>query len=321
MRAEALTVLPQYGGTNALSQGRAHNLSSFGMIVPILLLHAFIGAVLWQSPTAAGVHAAIILAVSIWAALRWSDLAVVCCAAYIVGAELLWRMTGAPVPYEVAKYAVSLIFLIALLRKGRRAVWRPLPLLYFAMLLPSAMLLLAENRLTDRVVLMRLSFNLSGPLCLCISVWFFAQLKLQSRDLRDICLSLLGPLVAIAVVTIIATRTATDLMFTVNSNNVTSGGFGPNQVSAALGLGALIALLFTLNREVGAGAKVIGAALVLLFATQSAMTFSRGGLYSAAIAFLAGVPFLVAERRVRRALIPLTVAIVIAGSRGYYPAA
>lgn len=279
-------------------------------VLCFVLVHVLLGLVLRQSATAAGIHALIVLAISIWAALRWSEIAVSCCAAYIVGAEVLWRMTEAPVPYEVGKYAVSLIFLIALIRMGRRAVWRPLPLAYFAVLLPSAALLSANQELLSRTVLMRLSFNLSGPLCLCFSVWFFSHQRFQPRDILRICLSLVGPIIAIAVVTLIATRTATDLSFSGESNPITSGGFGPNQVSAVLGLGAVVTLLLTVNTSSGIVIRITYAMLVLFFAAQSAMTFSRGGLYSATLAFVAGAPFLLAQRRMRRVLIPIAAVII-----------
>lgn len=289
------------------------------LIVSFLLVHVLIGVVLRQSSTVAGLHAIIALAVSIWAAVRWSDVAIASCCAYIVGAEVLWRIAGAPIPYEFGKYAVSLVFLIALVRMGRRAVWRVAPLLYFVVLLPSAALVFSDQDLFTRMVMMRVSFNLSGPLSLFISVWFFSQQRFRSEDILKIGFALLGPLLAIAVVTIIATRTATDLTFTGESNKVTSGGFGPNQVSLALGLGALVAFLSSLNRDAGVVARMTSAALVLLFATQSALTFSRGGLYSAALALIAGAPFLLVERRTRRVLVPLGAVIAIAATSVVLP--
>jgi hypothetical protein len=294
-----------------MSSGQVARAAAYpAFVVAFVFLHALLGVVLRDSSGAAGIHALIVLAVSIWAALRWSEVAVSCCAAYIAGADVLWRMTAAPVPYELGKYAVSLVFLIALVRMGRRAVWRPLPIIYFALLLPSAVLVSADQELSARMVMMRLSFNLSGPLCLCLSVWFFSQQSFRSKDLFKICLALIGPIIAMAVVTLVATRTATDLTFTNESNTITSGGFGPNQVSVVLGLGALVALLLSVHRDASNVVRLICALLVLFFAAQSAMTFSRGGLYSATLAFAAGAPFLLAHRRIRRVLIPLSVVIV-----------
>ncbi|MGH7603729.1 MAG: O-antigen ligase family protein [Gemmatimonadaceae bacterium] len=297
------------------STSRQHDTLSeaayFGPVTFFLLIHVLIGVALRTSPAAAGIHAGIVLGISIWAALRWSPIAVTCCAAYIVGAEVLWRMANAPIPYEMGKYAVSLVLLLALIRMGRRATWRPDALIYFLLLIPSAVLLFADRDLTTRTLMMRLSFNLSGPLCLCVSVWFFSQQEFRAKDVLKICVAMLGPILSIAVVTIIATRGATDLNFTGESNVVTSGGFGPNQVSAVLGLGALVALLLTLNREARSGLRLVGGSLVLLFGVQSAMTFSRGGLYGAGLALMVGLPFLLRERRVRHVLLPMGIAVTI----------
>jgi len=315
MSANVLAMPAQYDESAASPPREAGDLSTIKVLLPYLALHAVLGPILRASPAAATIHASIALAVGIWAALRWDSLAILCCAAYIVGGETLWRMSGARVPYEFGKYAVSLIFLVALARRSRshRAAWRVLPLLYFGLLLPSALLVFADYAVRDRSVVMRLSFNLSGPLCLCVSVWFLSQLKLRAKDIPRLCLAVVGPIVGIAMVTIIATRTAENLVFTDESNTITSGGFGPNQISAILGLGALMALLFTLNRDIKIAGKVIGTGLVLLFVTQSAMTFSRGGLYAAVAAGAAGIPFMMADRRVRRVVFPLIAAIMVIG--------
>jgi O-antigen ligase len=72
------------------------------------------------------------------------------------------------------------------------------------------------------------------------------------------------------------------IRFTTESNYQTSGGYGPNQVSSILGLGALVALLCTLigPRRQGKLGLVLFAMVVDL-AAQSALTFSRSGLYCA----------------------------------------
>lgn len=264
-----------------------------------------------HSPPIAALHAAAILAICVWSALHWSGVATACCAAYVVGAEVLWRMTAAPIPWESGKYIISLTFVIAALRMGRHAVWRLDALLYFLMLLPSAVLVVGDHHLPLREIMSRLSFNLSGPLSLSTAVWFFSQQRLRSRDMLRICLAALGPILAIAILTIIGTETARELRFTGESNFATSGGFGPNQVSAVLGLGALLALLSAVNRESRGLIRLSCGAFVLLFATQSAMTFSRGGLYAACLSLALGAPLFLREHRIRRILLSLLSVVAI----------
>lgn len=280
-------------------------------VISYLMLHVVIGLMLPRSAAAAGAHIGLVCLGSIWIAFRGSSVAAASSAAYIVGSEVLWRMTGAPGFYETGKYIVSLILLVAIMRQGRRAVWKPLPLLYFALLLPSAGLVLADRHLVLGAVTNNFSFNLSGPLSLCISVWFFSQQRFTLKELLQILLAFIGPALAIAVITLVATSTATDLVFTDESNTVTSGGFGPNQVSVILGLASVFALLVTINRKADSVTKATSACLVLLFAVESVMTFSRGGIYSASLALLAGAPFLVADKTARKILMVVGGAIAI----------
>jgi O-antigen ligase len=88
-------------------------------------------------------------------------------------------------------------------------------------------------------------------------------------------------LVGVAAIALYGISTAIDLTFSKNSSLATSGGFGPNQVSAALGLGALLALLVILVRKVDLRTRFLVLVAMLYLAVQSALTFSRGGLYNA----------------------------------------
>jgi hypothetical protein len=87
-----------------------------------------------------------------------------------------------------------------------------------------------------------------------------------------------------------------------SSNTETSGGFSPNQVSAILGFAVLLLALHLLTGRTGAllGAALL--ALLLLFGSQSAMTFSRGGLYLAASGAAVASIYLLRDRVFRRRL-------------------
>src|SRR4029077_18351477 len=64
-----------------------------------------------------------------------------------------------------------------------------------------------------------------------------------------------------------------------NSNSDSSGGYGPNQVSAILSLGALMALFGFLGVKRSRVLQVwFGAVMVWLLA-QATLTFSRTGVY------------------------------------------
>ncbi|HEX3000674.1 MAG TPA: hypothetical protein VHR86_10640, partial [Armatimonadota bacterium] len=127
-----------------------------------LCAHAPLAVLMHLSSGVVTMHAGITLAVGFWWAFTERRLERIALAgAYITGAEVLWRMTGAHIPWEAGKYAVAAIFLIAILRfRGRTS---SLPLLYFALLLPSVPLTLMNPDLSLEEARQQLSFNLSGP--------------------------------------------------------------------------------------------------------------------------------------------------------------
>ena len=257
--------------------------------------HVLLAAGMEASPVIATTHALLTCLLAFWAVLRWNSIRIVQVAAYIAGADVLWRMTAAHVPWEVAKYLVTALCLGGILRLGRRAQWRALPLIYFGALLPSIAVLLEQYRGTLEDVRQMISFNLSGPLSLFASVWYISQLRLTRRDTRQVLTALIAPLLAIATITLLRTYTATDLTFTDNSNFATSGGFGPNQVSVVLGLGALVSVLTAIDSTLSSPRRWFVFCLAMFFAIQCVMTFSRGGLYSFGFAFLPGSVVLMAE--------------------------
>lgn len=226
--------------------------------------------------------------------------------AYITGAEVLWRMTDALVLWEFGKYSTAAILMMALLRAGQPK-WPKTPLIYFLLLLPSAFLTL-EN-LEWGLARKSLSFNLSGPLALMVCVWFFSNLRVSVEQLHRCFFALIGPVVGIASVTAFSTFSASALKFSEQSNKLTSGGFGPNQVSAILGLGVLLSIFILMDSRAGTALKVLMFGTMTVLGIQSAMTFSRGGLYAAAGGVVLASFYLIRDFNTRVRLI-LVVSIV-----------
>lgn len=216
--------------------------------------------------------------------------------AYITGAEVLWRMTGAQVFWEAGKYATVLVLLVAMVRY-RKFKPQALPMVYFVLLLPSVILTAADVGWHEARML--ISGNLSGPFALTVAACFFSQLKLSPLHMRQILLAAVAPVFGIAVIAFFGIASAEDIVFTAESNSTTSGGFGPNQVSSVLGLGALLCLFLILHPRVGGKAKLGLGAMMIFLATQSALTFSRGGLYTAAGAVILASFYLLRDARAR----------------------
>lgn len=286
--------------------------------VPVFLgLHVLLGLLLIQSSLFSTAHAAVVLLLGLWwvaTSPRLERVAFIC--AYVTGAETLWRMTKAAVPWEFGKYAIALMMILALLR-SRRLSGPLLPFLFLMLLLPSLVLPLAN---TDAAELRnQVSYNLSGPFALAVCLWFFSHVRLPRAQVQRLFLSLMGPIIAIAAVTLYGILTAKDLVFSDDSNTALSGGFGPNQVSAILSLGALTAFLWALDSTVTNPLRVLMFTITLYLLTQSVMTFSRTGLYLAFGGLLIAIPFLVTNRKSRLQLLLGLILLGVIGNSVLWP--
>lgn len=271
-------------------------------------LHLPLAIGMHHSRALASAHALATVAIGLWWAIGGRHPhRVILAAAYVTGAEVLWRMTKAGVFWEYGKYAVCAIFLVGMARNfGTRIP--ALPLFYFAFLLPSALITLTES--DPSLTRMLISFNLSGPLCLMICACFFYHRQISLEALRGIVIAFLSPVLGIAALAIFGIATAEELKFDAQSNPITSGGFGPNQVSGILGLGALLAFLSMLNGRESGFFRAAMLVVTLALAAQSALTFSRGGLYAAVGAGAIAAFYMARHRQAR---LRLALAAVLLG--------
>lgn len=282
-----------------------------------LVLHAPMAIALHAMETVPRFHALGVLALGVW----WATLGrrpawAVGAAAYITGAEILWRMTGTGLFWEFGKYGASLILLLVFLRLPARGTTYWGALLYLVLLLPSALLTLQE--LGPALARDAVSFNLSGPLSLAVAALFFSSVQAAAIDLELVVFSLLAPTLGVLSVCTYATLTAGAIRFYAESNYITSGGFGPNQVSALLGLGALLSLLLALQS--GQTWRRLGfVGLTLWFLVQGVLTFSRGGVINAVICIGFLLIHLVRQPRVRVTVFAVLVLFTFLGTAVIFP--
>jgi O-antigen ligase len=278
--------------------------------------HVMIGVLLSQWSFLAFLHAVAVVSIGWRIATSRDPELIGCVLAYVVGAEVLWRMTTDRLPWELGKYAVMGFAAIGLVRvHSLRGL--VLPLLAFALLLPSAALTIVDFGMEE--ARQQISFNLSGPCALALAAAFFASVNPSLRRLSQILLALIAPVVSIGAVALFGILTTSDLAFNTESNFQTSGGFGPNQVSATLGLAALFCVLTLATTRAGWAYRALMFATLAWLATQSALTFSRGGLYAAVGAALAAVLCLVQDRRLRIRVLMLVALIWVVGSYMVWP--
>lgn len=275
-----------------------------------IFLHVPLGLAMHASPAVSTIHAVFVFALGLGWALAGHENRLAVWGGYAAVSDVLWRMTDASVPWEFAKYTLALILTLAILRSGRLR-GPVLPFIYMGLLIPSS--LLVVWLLGPRAAFNGISFNLSGPLALGVAAWFFSRLALTASEYAALLIAAIGPIVSIGSVALSGILYGEPFRVTRASNVAASGGFGPNQVSALLGLGALVSLFVLLTTRGPRWFKAILFSLMLGLACQSALTFSRGGLYTAAGAAAAALPFVARDRAARwRLFIGGTVALGLA---------
>lgn len=255
---------------------------SFKWVSLFLLLHLALGVFMKQVHMVATFHALLALSVGLWLCLRKNHpLQILQWVAYVVGAEVLWRMCKASIPWEFAKHAIWVVCLISLVRSGGvRGSW--FPVFYFLFLVPASALTFVD--LPPDEARKQVSFYLAAPLCLALCAVRCSSLQLTARGLQRIGIMLLGPVAGIAFIGFFRLAT-TEAEFGTSSNFAASGGYGPNQVSAMLGLGAILALFLYLAEKRSYLLKGLLLLLTLWLLGQSALTFSRTGIYLFVAAF------------------------------------
>jgi O-antigen ligase len=281
---------------------------AFGLLL-FVALHAPLALALKLVPDLSTLHALISLAIVLMFVIRryptgW----VVAGCAYLVGSETLWRMTHTLLFWEFGKYALLLVVAMTLcLRRPRITSY--LPAFYLALLVPSVLLtILAMSDLND--LRQTLSFNLSGPVAYAACSLFLLGRNLSQEDVLLGLTAMLAPIAGVAALTLFGIAT-TDISFGSSSMKATSGGFGPNEVSAALGLGMVVCFLLLTGKKRDLFWKGLLIGLLVWFGIHSALTFSRSGLYYAAAAMMAGTAFLVTD--VRRFVSVLVLTLALAG--------
>ena len=205
-------------------------------------------------------------------------------AAYMAGAEVFFRMNGGMIFYETGKYSVILLLVIGLFFKGSSAKTTPF-WIYLLILVPG--IVIASQTLDYDVVFRKaIAFNLSGPVCLGVSAIYCYYKKITATQFNYILLMLLLPLVSNMIFLFLYTPSLSEALSSgTNSNYATSGGYGPNQISTVMGLGAFIlcSRLFVIKNRV---INAIDLVLFGLMSYRAIITFSRGGVITAVICII-----------------------------------
>lgn len=291
---------------------RALTHSETFQILLFWLLHIPLGLAVRLNPVIATLHAGCLFGLGLFVLLRnRRPEQIIYVVAYIAAAEPLWR-TRAYVNYEFSKYAVSFLLILAIISQQRLLKANKLPILYFLLLLPAILVLPTFDR-------QAISFNLSGPFTIAVAVFYFSTVRLNRQQLKQLLCVTLAPIVAVAGIAFFAIATADQLTFVQASNDLAAGGDGANQISAMLGLGAVLAFSAAVTYNEHHLLRLSFFGLTIWFLSQSALTFSRGGLFTAVGAIGLAYFLLLQDRQLRGALLFWTVIFVGLGGLVLFP--
>lgn len=205
-------------------------------------------------------------------------------AAYITGAELFFRMTNGVFFYETGKYLVIVFLIMGIFLNG--VTKKTIPYWLYLFLLVPGVFFSAMNLNYDTNIRTAITFNISGPVTVGIVGIYCFYRKISAERMHHIFLAILLPIITLTFYLFFYTPNIRDALSGTASNLAASGGFGPNQVSTILGLGAIILFirLFSIKSRT---LNIIDLILLSLVCYRGLVTFSRGGMISALICCIA----------------------------------
>ena len=230
---------------------------------------------------------------------------------YMVGAEVLFRMSGGMIFYELPKYTILVFLLVGLYVEDKRHHLAVSYLIYILLLLVGiAFVDIPFNESIRKSI----AFNLSGPVLLGVSAIYFYNRKLKINELLDLLFYMVLPIISMLSLLYFKTPDLKEIAFGGAANFEASGGYGPNQVATILGFGVFVfaAHLFFKKRLF---LLLFMDALVLIYLIfRGLITFSRGGMLTAFIAIAAFVFFyILASKDKVKNFIKYTGLILISG--------
>ena len=214
--------------------------------------------------------------------------------AYMVGAEVLFRMSGGLFFYELPKYSIFLFLGVGLYVEKQRHHVSVSYLIYILLLLIGIAFV---DIPFDESIRKAIAFNLSGPILLGMAAIYFYHRKISVEEILNLLFYAGLPIIAMLSLLYFKTPDIHKISFTSESNFAASGGFGPNQVATILGFGIFILTVHIYLKKYFTGYFVFDLLILLYLIFRSLLTFSRGGFISALIAvFVFSVFYIVANK-------------------------
>ncbi|GAB1309271.1 O-antigen ligase family protein [Urechidicola sp. KH5] len=214
--------------------------------------------------------------------------------AYLAGSDVLFRMSGGLFLYEMHKYLIVFFVLFGLIIEQKRSYFSPLFLIYILLLLIGVVF--TEVPFSESIR-KNVLFNLSGPISLGFVAIYFYKRKITLNKLLDILFCLGLPVVSMISFLYFKTPNIEEIRFGGTASFAASGGYGPNQVSTMLGVGAFVIVAHLLTKKKFSGFFIFDIFLLTYILYRNLLTFSRGGFVTAIFSIVILGSFLIYARK------------------------
>ena len=276
------------------------NLSYFNLVI----IHVIIGLVIFIFEPLSKFY---FLAVAgyffiniLQAPLRKKPILVLLICSFVIGCEVFLRMTGGNLLYEISKYSVIFFLLLGIFYTSISR--KSFPYIVYALLLIPGIIVTATDLDHNLVFRKIVAFNLSGPVCLSLAAMFCYNLRVSWKDVDKISQAIILPIISNTVYLYLYNPNIKDVLSGTQSNFEASGGFGPNQVATVLGLGMFLLVVRFFMFSKNMFHKILNITLLALVSFRAIVTFSRGGVLTAAIIILAFIFFYYLRSRGKKRL-------------------
>ena len=260
----------------------------FNTRILLILIHFVLGAIIYTS-FISKIYSSVVLFVAVFSIIKnknenneaftW--------AFYYMSAEVLLRMSNGVFSWEFVKYVTILLLVLGIMVEKRV---HGIPIQYLLYILLISIGMAFTEIPAGKSFRSAWMFNLSGPFTLGISAIYFYKRKIEFSFFKTTLFYALLPIFSMLSLLYFRTPSLKEITFNTVANFDTSGGFGPNQVATALGLGIFIMPVLMILKEKITGYIFIDLLLFFYLVFRGLITFSRGGIITG---FLAIAAFLI----------------------------